>query len=138
MIWDRMLQEVLLEQPHGQWRMLVGCILLNVTTRRQAEPVWPELFRRWPTPEALAAADRDELGELLRPLGCWRRRAASLSTFSSEWCNLEGVPEEVESLPGIGKYAGDSWRIFVLGHQDVEPTDKELRRYLALRSEARE
>lgn len=135
MSWPCLLQETLLAQSHGRWRMLVGCSLLNVTTRTQAERVWPELFRRWPTPMELALADHGELAGLLRPLGCYNRRARTLVRLSDAWCWRQAgiLGGSVADLPGVGPYAADSWDIFVLGHTDVDPEDKELRRYLGLK-----
>ena len=37
--------------------------------------------------------------------------------------------DDVLSLPGCGAYAADSWEMFVLGRQDVAPTDRALLSY---------
>ncbi len=62
--------------PDG-WKILVCCLCLNLTTRKQMEPVVAELFRRWPTPGLLAAAPDDELADLIRPLGMWKKRTST-------------------------------------------------------------
>jgi hypothetical protein len=38
--------------------------------------------------------------------------------------------DSVLELPGVGKYASDSWEIFVNKNLDVKPTDKKLLAYL--------
>lgn len=143
-----LLQEVLLEgHPWGateQWRMLVGCVFLNQTSRKQADGVWPAFFERWPGPYQLADADEEELAELvamLRPLGLQHRRAAGLVKLATAWTLLlehrgtcvETVPLadwELRELPGIGDYAIDSYAIFVRDELDRQPQDKELRKHL--------
>ena len=39
---------------HDPWKLLVATTLLNVTSGRAARPVYIEILRRWPTPQALA------------------------------------------------------------------------------------
>ncbi|KAL0484736.1 methyl-CpG-binding domain protein [Acrasis kona] len=121
-----LMQERYYSEP---WKMLVGCILLNVTTGRQMKDVMLEILERWPTPKHLTLADDDELRELLTPLGLANKRTLTLKRFSQEWINGNWtLPDE---LYGIGQYGCDSYRIFVLGEWDkVSPTDKELIRYV--------
>ena len=47
--------------------------------------------------------------------------------MSRKW--LEGF-KEVQELPGIGRYASDSWKIFVEKNYTLEVTDKKLKLYL--------
>lgn len=125
--YDKMLQEELMPDA---WKMLVGCIMLNQTTRVQVEKVWRELFDRYPTPESMSLADPDELSELIKCCGFRNRRAKTLVRFSKEWSC--GDREVVSKYYGIGKYAHDSYRIFVENDFNVDTVglDKELRRYL--------
>ena len=117
------LQEVYGDEP---WKVLVVCVLLNRTTRRQVDLVRDELFERWKTPEELSGADERELSALLHPLGFYNRRAASLKKLAAAWLTADVEKDGVESLPGVGKYAADSWAIFVEKRTDVEPEDKVL------------
>lgn len=113
--------------PHWPWRMLVGCAMLNLTTREQAEPVLLELFDRWPDPQALAAADSGQLERVLRPTGLHRRRAATLKRMSAALAAGHTGPV---GLFGCGGYARDSWAIFALGRRDLSPADRELAAWL--------
>lgn len=143
-------QELIREDPSG-WRMLVGCILLNLTHRRQVDPVYPRLFSEWPSPELMANASLVILEDELRPLGLQHRRAATLKYFSRWWTDAggsrgypklgqwvgrdPGFGERIRALepPGIGDYARDSWAIFAEGIvPDWEVRDKELRKHLGL------
>tara|TARA_B100001564_G_scaffold315603_1_gene290432 strand:- start:49 stop:339 length:291 start_codon:yes stop_codon:yes gene_type:complete len=86
-----------------------------------------ELFSKYPTEYELMEADEDELSEILKPLGLYRRRAKTLIKFSWMWVN--GFTDVME-LHGIGQYARDSWEIFQMNNMDVKPTDKVLLAYL--------
>jgi len=110
------------------WKQAVVCILLNRTHRRQVRPLLPELFRRYPSPLAMARSG-PELEELIRPLGLWRQRADGLRRFCRDW----RAHRPLEQCHGIGRYALESHAIFQLGRYDFEPEDRELRAYVEAR-----
>jgi methyl-CpG-binding domain protein 4 len=105
--------------PDG-WKILVCCLCLNLTTRKQMESVVEEMFKRWPTAASLSQANEEELQELIKPLGMWRRRAATLKKMSLQYHSGQWM--DVEELAGVGKYARDAYRIFMLGEwKEVQP-----------------
>lgn len=120
-----LLQEIYREHP---WRMLVCCILLNCTSRKQVDRVRDELFKRWPDARAMGSANPEEVAEIIALLGFKNKRAKTLIWFSMQWESLEWI--EPEELYGIGKYAQDSWEIFQKGNLNVQPTDGVLNTYL--------
>jgi len=70
--------------------------------------VTPVLFARWPTPQALAEADRAELEEVIRPTGFFRNKAAALQRLSRQITDdYDGkVPVSIDDLvklPGVGR-----------------------------------
>ena len=88
---------------------LVICVLLSAqTTDAAVNKVTPELFRRWPTPEAMAAADVAEVGEVIRTIGFWRAKAAHcvecaqmiVADYGGE---VPRTMEELTRLPGVGR-----------------------------------
>jgi methyl-CpG-binding domain protein 4 len=110
-----------------EWKMLVCCLCLNLTTRKQMEPVVAELFQRWPTARDMAAADPSEISALTVSLGMQHKRAQTLIRFSREF---DAGFKSVRDLHGVGKYAEDSHLIFALGQwQSVRPTDGALTKY---------
>lgn len=124
----RLFQEDLLEQPF--W-MLVACSLVNLTTWEQARPAFAWLRRNYEDAHELACAFEEDLHAPLQPLGLWRRRAKSLILMANAW--IESPPrcyDDVMALPGCGKYAADSWAMFVEGRDDVQPKDGKLLWYL--------
>lgn len=127
-------QEVL--KDNSFW-MLVACILVNMTNWKQAKPVLNEL-RDWYFDEShVALLDEEDLYEFLRPLGLWKRRSNSIINLAKAYrTKPPKTAEDVLKLPGCGKYAADSWAIFVEGRTDVEPTDKVLIHYLKRKQDA--
>ena len=125
---DDLIQAVLRDDP---WKMLVACVLLNRTSWRQAYPALDAILGRWPGPLALAAAGSD-LEAVLRPLGLFQRRAATLRALSARCVDIGSWPTHLEpgDLPGVGRYAADSYNIFVGRIPGVVPTDRWLLAYL--------
>lgn len=119
-----LLQEIYQDDP---WKMLVCCILLNLTKRQQVDGIRHELFSKYPTEYEMMEADEDDLSKILQPLGLYRRRAKTLIKMSWGWVN--GFTNVTE-LYGIGQYAEDSWNIFQLGNLTNLSNDKVLAKYL--------
>ena len=88
---------------------LVVCVMLSAqTTDAGVNRVTPELFRRWPTPQAMAQADPAEVGEVIHSIGFWRAKAAHCVELSQMIMSDYGgeVPrtmEELCRLPGVGR-----------------------------------
>lgn len=122
----RMIQEIYIDDP---WKLLVGCIMLNQTSNKQVRPVIKKFFEKWPDPVSVIQAKDQEMIEVLRPLGFYNKKTKSLKDFSIDWICKKGWKRASE-LKGIGKYAEDSYEIFVNKNKKVNPTDKVLIRYL--------
>ena len=60
------------------WELLVATILSAQCTDVRVNMVTPELFRRFPTPEAMAKATLPELEEIIRTTGFYRNKAKSI------------------------------------------------------------
>jgi len=60
------------------WELLVATILSAQCTDVRVNMVTPELFRRFPTPQAMARATLPELEELVRTTGFYRNKAKSI------------------------------------------------------------
>lgn len=110
------------------WKLLVGCILLNQTSNVQVRRVIYSLFERWPSPEAMANANVEELSEHIKSLGFRNKRARTLIRFSAEYIAKDF--QTASELHGIGKYGDDSFQMFIKGNFDVLPTDRILLAWL--------
>lgn len=125
----RMLSELMVQQQiDGPWQHMVGVIMLNQTSRIQVKRVLPEFLRYWDTPEKLLAANIDDIKTIIAPLGMTNVRVKRLLGMSQDF--LTWNQEDATNLYGIGKYGSDSYEIFFKGNYSVEPTDKELKKFL--------
>lgn len=132
------LQQLLVRyDPTGFW-MLVGCILLNRTQRSQGvDDVMLSLIERYHYADHMAAGQARYLERRIEPLGFQGTRARTLTRFAQGW-GLGGYHQRQPTLAqlatfhGIGPYARDSWRIFMLGETDLSPRDRVLREHLGL------
>lgn len=137
----RLLQERYAGDP---WKLLVSCVLLNCTTRRQVDGVIDELFDKWPSAEDMLYANWEDVREVITTLGMQSRRSQVLVELSRWWVTYQHSSDISTSIqlmepPGIGEYARDSYMLFVDGpnERNVEfalrhpewPRDKELSRW---------
>ncbi len=87
---------------------LVVTVVSAQTTDRRVNAASPALFAAYPTPQAMAAAPREHLEQLLGPLGFFRAKTDSLLKLSQalvERYDAE-VParlEDLVTLPGVGR-----------------------------------
>ncbi|RYF33356.1 MAG: hypothetical protein EOO38_30230, partial [Cytophagaceae bacterium] len=78
----RLIQHDYVDDP---WKVLVCCLLLNRTGGQQVRNVIKEFFGKYPTPEAMLAAEHDEVVGVIKPLGLYNRRAKLLKEFSQDY-----------------------------------------------------
>ena len=121
----RMIQQIFVHDP---WKLLVGCIMLNQTTGTQVHQVIHTFFDKYPNAALASKARIPSIEKIIKPLGLFRRRAKSIKQFSHDYLNKNW--KRPSECYGIGKYAEDSWDIFVMGNLKVRPNDKELKAYL--------
>jgi methyl-CpG-binding domain protein 4 len=110
------------------YRLLIACIMLNQTSNKNVRQVLYSFLDKWSTPQSVVNADPDEIRNHIRPLGFYNRRTTTIIRFSHEYITKRFV--NANELYGIGKYANDSYEIFIKGNLNVEPTDKILIKYL--------
>jgi methyl-CpG-binding domain protein 4 len=116
------------QQINNSWEHMVGVIMLNQTGRKPVKLTLPEFLYWFPTPQTLINADPDFVKTILAPLGMMNVRYERLVRMSQDYLVWDG--EDAKKLYGIGKYGSDSYEIFFKQNYSVEPTDKELKRYL--------
>ena len=84
-------------------------------------------FQKWPDAKSAACADDDEMREAVRSLGMYNRRVKTIKRMSQQF--LSGFSNAID-LYGCGKYADDTYRIFMKGEwEEVKPTDHALNDY---------
>ncbi|MDR3358324.1 MAG: endonuclease III [Desulfovibrio sp.] len=90
------------------WELLVATVLAAQCTDVRVNTVTPALFARWPSPVALAGADRAELEAIIRPTGFYRNKAKNLIGAAVRLRDVfaGAVPRSLEdlvSLPGVAR-----------------------------------
>jgi len=104
------------------FELLVAVILSAQCTDAAVNKVTPELFRRFPTPDALRQAAITDIETLIRTLGLFRAKAKSLRRCAQQLvdeCNGE-VPAtmvELTHLAGVGRKTAN----VILGHAFNKP-----------------
>jgi endonuclease III len=90
------------------WELLVATILSAQCTDVRVNMVTPELFRRFPTPQAMAKATLPELEEIIRTTGFFRNKAKSIQGAARKVIEDFGgkVPQtlaELITVPGAAR-----------------------------------
>jgi len=97
-----------LESGGDPWRLLVMARLSAQCTDERVNIVCRQLFRVFPTAEAMANAPTEEIEELIKSCGLFRSKAKSIKESSGIIVRDFGgrVPDTMEallSLPGVGR-----------------------------------
>lgn len=92
----------------NSFQLIVATVLSAQTTDLRVNQTTPALFAKYPTPEDLAAADPQEVEEILRPCGFFRAKTKSVMGLSKALVDNHGgeVPgrlEDLVKLPGVGR-----------------------------------
>jgi len=90
------------------WQLLVATILSAQCTDVRVNQVTVGLFQAFPGPEQLAAADQEQVEELIRATGFFRNKARNLIRCAQQIVSLHQgeVPsrlEELVALAGVGR-----------------------------------
>ena len=93
---------------HSPWELLVATILSAQCTDVRVNMVTPELFRRFPTIEAMAKASLEEIEEKIRTTGFFHNKAKSLQGAARKvLADFNGqVPQtlaELITIPGAAR-----------------------------------
>jgi endonuclease-3 len=90
------------------FQLVIATILSAQCTDKRVNLVTPGLFRRWPTPQTLAAAKQRDLEAVIRTTGFFRSKARSVLGCARALVERHGgeVPRTLDDLvrlPGVGR-----------------------------------
>ena len=90
------------------YELMISVRLSAQCTDERVNQVTPALFARYPSLEAFAAADVDEVGQYVHSCGFWRAKARDIVVSAQQLLERFGgrVPDNMEdllSLPGVGR-----------------------------------
>lgn len=94
------------------FQLLIATILSAQCTDEMVNKVTPEVFARYPSPPALAAANPDDVETLIHPTGFFRQKTKSLIGMARALEErFDGqVPKDLDdlvTLPGVGRKTGN-------------------------------
>lgn len=97
-----------LDSNGDPWRLLIMARLSAQCTDARVNEVSRELFYRFPTPEALAAGELDEIERIIKPCGLYCVKAKNIRDESAMLVERFGgvMPNTMEELllfPGVGR-----------------------------------
>ncbi len=129
---DLMVQQQLPAHPRDRrarmWQHMTAVIMLNQTGRIAVKTVAPIFWSQWYDAVSFSLATEEQVKEVIWSLGMVNVRYKRLHKMTQDFLRWDG--EDATQLYGIGKYGSDSYEIFFKQNYVVEPTDKELIRYL--------
>jgi endonuclease-3 len=101
----------------NNFELLVATVLSAQCTDEMVNKVTPELFRRYPSVEALAHAPVVQIQKMIRRLGLFRAKALALKKCSRQLLEnhageVPATMEELTRLPGVGRKTAN----VILGH----------------------
>ena len=82
------------------WELLMAVILSAQCTDARVNQITPNLFKKYPTPQALAAADIKDVEKIIHSAGFYHSKALSLIESSKRICEVYGgkVPQSMKEL----------------------------------------
>ncbi|MFF0125733.1 endonuclease III [Streptomyces mirabilis] len=90
------------------FQLVIATVLSAQTTDLRVNQTTPGLFAKYPMPEDLAAANPEEVEEILRPTGFFRAKTKSVIGLSKALAEdfggeVPGRLEDLVKLPGVGR-----------------------------------
>lgn len=90
------------------FELLIAVMLSAQTTDVSVNKITPELFRRYPTPEAFLDAPVEDIMEQLKTIGLYRNKAKFIKGCCRKLIDefngtVPNKRSELESLPGVGR-----------------------------------
>lgn len=99
------------------WELLVATVLSAQCTDARVNMVTPELFRRWPTPAALAGATLEDVEACIRSTGFYHNKAKNIVAAARRVTDVYGgeVPRTMEDLCTLGGVARKTANVVLWG-----------------------
>lgn len=123
--YDRCGRDLPWRRTTDPYAILVSEVMLQQTQVDRVVPRYLSWLERWPTAAALAKAPAAEVIRAWQGLG-YNRRALALHR-AAHAIAVDGWPEELTRLPGVGPYTAAALRNFAFG-EDVLPRDVNVER----------
>lgn len=106
------------------YQLIVAVALSAQTTDKSVNLITPALFEKYPTPEALAQADLQDVEDCIRRIGMYKTKAKNIVGMAKALVEKHGgqVPEDYDALvdlPGVGRKTANVVLAVGYGHQRI-------------------
>ncbi|HAK45047.1 MAG TPA: endonuclease III [Spirochaeta sp.] len=100
--------EIIFLEFENSFQLLIGVILSAQTTDKQVNQVLPDLFRKFPDPQALGAAELQDVINIIRPVGFFNVKARNIikTAAAVHENHSDEIPESMDELlklTGVGR-----------------------------------
>ncbi|MDI6900809.1 MAG: endonuclease III [Anaerosomatales bacterium] len=117
----------------SDFQLLVAVILSAQTTDVTVNKVTPGLFDAYPTPEALATADIDDIEAIIRPTGFFHNKAkhireAARRIVDEHGGNVPDTMDDLTALPGVARKTANIVLFNAFGIQEGIAVDTHVKR----------
>lgn len=88
------------------YELLLAVMLSAQTTDKRVNSVTRILFSKYPSLESLSHAYLDDIIDIIKPLGTFRKKASNIIEIAKKLVSFNYVPNDrtfLESLPGVGR-----------------------------------
>lgn len=90
------------------YELLIAVVLSAQTTDKRVNQVTRVLFERYPSLEALATADLEEVAEILKPIGTFHKKAVFVQKIAEVLLeeyngHVPNDPVSLQKMPGVGR-----------------------------------
>jgi endonuclease-3 len=121
-----------MEETGDPFRILIGTILSARTRDENTTRVVRSLFKRFHTPQELAAADIREIKKIIHSIGFYNVKAERIKKVSETLTAMYGgkVPSDIESLlqlPGVGRKTANCVLVYAFDKPAI-PVDVHVHR----------
>lgn len=112
--------------------VLISTILSQRTRDERTDEASRQLFAKYDTPQAIAAADRADLERLIKPVGFYRQKSTQIQKVSRILLDeyggrVPGTYEELIELPQVGPKTANCVLVYGFGEPRI-PTDTHVHR----------
>lgn len=88
------------------YELLLAVMLSAQTTDKRVNSVTRILFKKYDSLEKLSSADINDIMDIIKPIGTFRKKASNIINISNKLLDIGYVPNDrtfLESLPGVGR-----------------------------------
>lgn len=100
------------ELDRSLYEVFVAEFFLTQTPAENVSAVYPTFLERFPDLRAIDESDREELVNVIEPLGFYNIRSDALKTIAAERERLPETAAELTELPRVGEYVANATLCF--------------------------